>query len=144
MVHAQLSSVNPSLSAEVETCLMRETWALIERAIAAKPDGKGREVAWLSDKLGCTIQRVNNWKARGVPTSALQDIADALGWSVDALHGRADPPSDPWPFETVPRERFDALSERQKGALEMVMLETISELEAAASSASRKHHAKAA
>ena len=33
----------------------------------------------------------------------------------------ADTHTSSWPFESVPRERFEALSERAKGAIEFVL-----------------------
>lgn len=103
-------------------------WERVRAEIATRPGGAGREMAWLADKLTCSIQRIKNWERRGVPTTAYQEIADALGWPIDVIAGRGAPPGDPWPFESISRAEFDALTERQKGMLELRMREAMREL----------------
>lgn len=45
---------------------------------------------WLADRLEMTIQRVQNWKTRGVPASHYRAIADALSpLTVDQIEGVA-------------------------------------------------------
>ena len=53
--------------------------------LTAELDRLHRGPQWLADELGCSVQRVVNWRKRGVPPSAYADIARALGWSVDRL-----------------------------------------------------------
>ena len=40
---------------------------------------------WLARKLNVTRQVINGWKTRGVPTRRYEEIAAALGWSLDRL-----------------------------------------------------------
>ena len=110
---------------------MEDVWGRIIKEIETRPDGKGRPVTWLVNKLGYSLSRVKNWPTRGVPVREHEAIAKALGWSVDAVAGRESPPKEPWPFEDVSRDRFDRLTERQKGAVESAMLEVIGRIEAA-------------
>jgi hypothetical protein len=105
-----------------------EAWTRIVDCIGQKPDGKGREVAWLAAKLKMKIQRVNNWKTRGVPASCLVDIASALGWSVNQVLGLAEPASM-WPFETISAERLARLTARQAAMLELVALKELERIE---------------
>lgn len=106
-----------------------ETWARIKERIAAMPNGKDREAAWLADRLRMKIQRVHNWKTRGVPAFCLVDIAAAIGWSVNQVLGLAEPPSM-WPFETIEPERFTRLTPRQCAMVEHVALREIERIEA--------------
>lgn len=138
MVHAPCTDVNTLFYAAGDTSCVDETWIRIRDEIARRPGQKGREATWLAEKIGGTIQQVNNWKDRGVPSKALPDIAAALGWSVDTVLGNEPPPADPWPFESVPRARFDKLTERQKGMLERDMLDALERIEAASSAPSEK------
>lgn len=108
-----------------------ETWARIAERVAAMPNGKGREVAWLASKTGMTLQRLNNWKTRGVPASSLPAVAQALGWSVNRVLGLPEPQSD-WPFETISRERFQRLTPRQAAMVELAALHELERIEAAA------------
>lgn len=45
---------------------------------------------WLARKLDVTRQVINGWKKRGVPTRRYEEIATALGWSLDRLVMGAD------------------------------------------------------
>ena len=60
---------------------MDAVWSRLE----AELDRLHRGPQWLADELGCSVQRVVNWRSRGVPPSAYADIARVLGWSVDRL-----------------------------------------------------------
>lgn len=107
-----------------------ETWVRIRDEIAKRDDGRGRETVWLAQKLKVRIQRIQNWKTRGVPSSALVDIAAALGWSVNQVLGLADPPTR-WPFETIRPDDMAKLTPRQAA---MVELAVVRELERIAAS----------
>lgn len=98
------------------TTTIDETWARVAAEIASRPLGRGREVTWLAEKLQTSVQRVNNWKARGLPASALPDVAAALGWSINQVLGLAEPPAG-WPFETIEPERFARLTQRQQALI---------------------------
>lgn len=52
-------------------------------------DRRGKTQQWLAEQLGCSIQRVNNWVARGVPRGAWPEVADAFGESIDWVAGKA-------------------------------------------------------
>lgn len=91
---------------------------IIAIARLRKREAVGREQAWLAEKLATSVQAVNNWSTKGVPAKRHEQIADALGISVDELLGREMKRDPSWPFETVSRHKFDALSERQKGVIE--------------------------
>lgn len=105
-----------------------ETWDRIKAKIASLPNGAGREAQWLADRLQIKIQRVSNWKTRGVPASMLVDIAAALGWSVNQVLGLAEPPSL-WPFETVEPERLQRLTPRQAAMVELAVLQELERIE---------------
>ena len=97
-----------------------------------EPDkAKGREVTWLADAMGVSVQVVNNWRLRGIPTKRLGEVGKLIGWTRDQVAGDSDPVK-PWPFESVPYERFDRLTERQKGVVEQAMLDAMDKLESAA------------
>lgn len=129
MLNARFSAVNRRLSAIIHIRCMSDVWSRVFDEVSKRPGAKGREETWLAEKLNCSVQRVHNWAGkRGVPVSAYAEIADALGWTVDAVAGRASAPGDPWPFESITRAEFEALSERQKGMLELRMREALGEL----------------
>lgn len=111
---------------------MESVWERIEAAIEAKPEGRGRAVAWLVEQTGYGLSRINNWKARGVPIKEHETIAKVLGWDVDAVAGRQPVPRTPWPFTSIPRERFDALTPAQAGAVETALRDAILKEENAA------------
>jgi hypothetical protein len=46
---------------------------------------------WLADKLGYSVQRVHNWKVRGLPRSAYPEVAAVFKESIDWVAGRAGP-----------------------------------------------------
>ena len=109
---------------------MDDVWRRAAKKIGTFPDGKGREVAWLAEKLECSQQRVFNWIARGVPAKAHAELAHALGMSVGELIG-ADEPAAAWPFETIRPERFTALTPMQRAMVELAALHEIERIEAA-------------
>lgn len=95
------------------------------------PKQTGRELSWLSASLEVKVQVVQNWTTRGLPPERYAAVADVLGWSIDAVAGRTPPPPPTeWPFQLVDRERFDRLSDVQKGLLEGAMLDALDRLEA--------------
>ena len=118
MVNAPCSAVNCALTAPMQSAGVDETYQRIVGRVAQLPDGAGREVAWLADKLDTSQQRVYNWKTRGVPASALAGIAAALGWTVDQVLGLKAPPSE-WPFETIAAARWAALNPHQRAMVEL-------------------------
>lgn len=133
MLHAPCRSVNAVCRAsnhppKMDEADVDETWARISRRVGELHRGKGREVAWLADRLGMKIQRVNNWKTRGVPASCLVDIAAAIGWSVNQVLGLSDPPAL-WPFETIDQARFARLTARQLAMVEIAALREIERIE---------------
>jgi SOS-response transcriptional repressor LexA len=65
---------------------MDATWTRIEEELARR----GRGWQWLADQMGMKIQRVQNWKTRGVPKGAYPDLAAALGKTMDWVAGIAD------------------------------------------------------
>ena len=106
-----------------------ETWLRIRAAVAIKPDGEGREATWLAERLKTSVQRINNWKLRGVPASALADIAAALGWSINQVLGLTEPPTS-WPFETIDPERFARLTPHQAALVELAARNELEKIEA--------------
>ncbi len=118
MVNATCSGVNCALSLEPHSAPVDETYQRIVGRVALLPDGAGREVAWLADRLGTSQQRIYNWKSRGVPAAALPGIAVALGWTVDQVLGLKAPPSE-WPFETIAAARWAALNPHQRAMVEL-------------------------
>lgn len=82
-----------------------DTWTRIKRQLSTKTEAKGREVAWLSERLGMKIQRVNNWKTRGA----------CPGYVVDHVHplcaGGPDAPSN-MQWQTVQAAKVKDRAER--------------------------------
>lgn len=110
----------------------------IKALVAKKPDGAGREMAWIAERLNISVQAVQNWTDKGVPARRHADLADALGLSVDDLLGREMKNDPAWPFETVSRHKFEALSERQKGVVESELNRVIDGLLSSSSGPSGK------
>ena len=106
-----------------------ESWLRVKARIATLPRGAGREEAWLKEKLKTTASRVHNWTTRGIPAQAAVQVAAAIGWTVAQVLGVKDP-DDPWPFETVERARWDALSERGRAMVEIKVDQELARLEA--------------
>lgn len=107
-----------------------EQLARVLRRIETLPNGKGRAVAWLAQKIKTSVQVVNNWKIRGIPGARQLEVAAAVGWTAEQLAGSAPPPDD-WPFQTVAAARFADLSERQMAMIELVVLRELERIEAA-------------
>jgi hypothetical protein len=53
----------------------------------AELDRQGKGLQWLANRMGCSIQRVQNWTTRGVPKGAFPELAAALDKSVDWVAG---------------------------------------------------------
>jgi hypothetical protein len=89
MVHALLSICQQPVLRSVQTLRMEslDAW---ER-VSAELERRGLGLAWLADKMECSIQRVQNWTTRGIPKGAYGDVAAALGESIDWIAGRAPP-----------------------------------------------------
>lgn len=132
MLHVPCSAVNAPCDSIFHTPWMETPFERVIAEIARRhPKQRGREETWLAEQLKLEVQVVHNWKSRGIPARRLGDVGAVLGWTRDVVAGDAEP-VDPWPFELVPFERFDKLSERQKGIVEQAMLEAMEKAEAAA------------
>lgn len=115
---------------------MDTAWERVESEVKRQYKGDA-PLQWLADKLGYSIQRVQNWKARGIPRDAWYDIAVSLSISIDWVAGLVDEPrahfrvEEPpapygWPF-TVSYQRFRNLTEedqRRVGAYLQATVET--------------------
>lgn len=73
---------------------MPSVWDRIDAELARR----GQPWAWLGRVIEATDQTLHNWKSRGVPPSRHKAIADALGWTVDAML------SDDWMPAHHPKE----------------------------------------
>lgn len=112
-----------------------EMWDRLRARIKAMPDGDGREQAWLAEKLELRVQVVNNWLQRGViPPSRFEAIADAVGWQLNELLGRAAPAPLPGVLRRDIQARLQRLSERELGRLELVIEQELDRLAAPAQS----------
>lgn len=110
---------------------MNGLWHRVIAAIQeAHPKERGRELTWLADKLGTSVQAVQNWKTRGIPPKQHTGLAAALGWTVDQLLGNPAASPSRWPFERVPFDRFSGYSEREQGVIEEAMLDAMDKLDA--------------
>jgi SOS-response transcriptional repressor LexA len=49
---------------------------------------------WVADGLGFEIQRVHNWKSRGVPAMHYRAVADLLGYTIDWIEGLEPTPNE--------------------------------------------------
>lgn len=67
-------------------------WEVIEESLLRHRPA--RNLQWLADRLGTSIQVVHNWKSRGVPAKRYREIAEALGVTLDQLEGLSPLP---WP-----------------------------------------------
>jgi hypothetical protein len=99
----------------------------------------GKNWAWLSEELGFTMQRLQNWKTRGVPPDAWLPVADALDVSLDWLAGRTkvrlSGVSEPtasygWPFKSFTLERYMQLPPEEHIRLELYVKGSIDAWEA--------------
>lgn len=115
-------------------------WEVIEGALARKKPK--RDQAWLAKKLDISEQAISNWKERGVPRSRYEDLADALGLTLEQIAGRAAAPwevgESEWPFASIDAARWSALTERQRGEIEGKVRELIEKFEAQRSTGSGK------
>ena len=110
------------------------TWDAVSKRLTAHLRDKPAEALapqlWLAKQIDVSKQAVTNWVARGeVPADKWLAIARVLHCGLDELLGLE--PLKSWPFETVPKAQWDALSERQKGAVEAAALEAIHRTQAA-------------
>jgi hypothetical protein len=76
-------------------------WQVIEEALLHKRPV--RNLQWLADQIGVSIQVVVNWRLRGVPPRRFRDIAAALGITVDQLEGVSPPPWERQSTELSPQ-----------------------------------------
>lgn len=130
MVNAACSEVNSLSSLLAHIAVVdSDVWPRIKECVSQKPGGSGREVAWLAEKLQTTQQRVFNWTKRGVPSSALPDIAAAVGMTVGQLLGMEDPPQA-WPFRRITQEAWAALDAYDQAAVEEAARQKMRELQA--------------
>lgn len=75
-------------------------WEVIEEALVRRRPV--RNLQWLADQIGVTIQVVHNWKVRGVPAKRYRDVASALDLTVDQVEGIARLPWEDEPKQTGP------------------------------------------
>ena len=125
-----------------DTLTVDETWARVRDRIAELPNGKGREVAWLAEKLETGQQRIFNWTTRGIPGSSLMKVADAIGWKVEQVRG-VESPSVEWPFKTISPHRIGALDPMERAMVELAARNELEKIEAAKAEP-RKRRADAA
>lgn len=116
---------------------MDTAWERIDSEVKRQYKGDA-PVQWLADKLNYSLQRVQNWRSRGIPTDAWYDLAVALGVSIDWIAGLVENPrhtlgakeaSIPtaWPFTAVTLQRFRGIPEedqRRVGAYLQATVET--------------------
>lgn len=138
MVHAPCTMVNKPLtcqrhadgmSTETDKSAPDDTWERIRERIAKIKGESHAEAQWLCDRLGWSKQRVSNWKKRGVPASALPEIAAAIGMTINQILGVSDPPTS-WPFETIDPARLLNLTARQAAMVEIATLRELERIEA--------------
>lgn len=77
--------------------------------VSAELTRRGKKIGWLATKLETSIQRVQNWSARGLPPKAYAEVAAALDESVDWVAGVGPPKWRTPPL--APTER-DLLTEK--------------------------------
>jgi hypothetical protein len=129
ILHAPFSQVNTPFLRTVNSGRVENVWRRIEVELATRKDAASRPEAWLAAKLKLKIQVVHNWKSRGVPPRRHKAIADALGWPVGRLLGvEPAPVAYDWPFELISRQQWEALSERQRGAVEAAAIKALRDL----------------
>lgn len=113
---------------------MTTTWDRLERLLSTRHPRRGW--AWLAEQLGVSVQRVQNWKTRGVPAAAVPDIAIKLSVSTDYLFGLSDAVASPdavregpasygWPFKGVTLEQFLHLTEADRANIEGYLTATV-------------------
>lgn len=130
MVLRQSTAVNKAMSQTCESVFV-ELWDRLRKRIAGLPDGSGREQAWLADKLDTRVQVVNNWLQREkLPASRYEQIAAAVGWSVDELLGKPSAAPTPGVLRRDLDSRLRYLSERDIGRLEHVIEQELDRIDA--------------
>lgn len=109
---------------------MQTPWQRIDTELGRR----GRNWQWLADEMGTSIQRVHNWKTRGVPTDAWLDVATALHITIDYIAGLSDDPqphtarsssSYGWPFGRVTLERVARLPQAARERVEAFIEATV-------------------
>lgn len=88
-------------------------WEVIQEALLRKRPV--RNLQWLADQVGVSIQVVSNWKARGVPAKRFRDVAAVLDLTIDQIEGIAPLP---WDSET-PTARSEFSEEARQVALDI-------------------------
>lgn len=115
---------------------MDTAWERVESEVKRQYKGDA-QLQWLADKLGYSIQRLQNWKSRGIPRDAWYDIAVSLSVSIDWIAGLVEDPKATfsvkesvvdygWPFP-VTLTRFRSIPEadqRRVGAYLQATVET--------------------
>ena len=109
------------------------TWDSVSKRLAEhlrdRPDDLRAPNVWLAKRVGVSKQAVSNWvDRRAVPADKWIAVAKALECGLDELLGI--PSARAWPFETVPQDQWAALSERQKGMVELAVLESLRHVQA--------------
>lgn len=132
MVLRRSTGVN-DLRSQICESVRVELWDRLQQRIATKPEGRGREQAWLAQALSVNIQIVNNWLQRGkIPPGRYEEIAAAVGWSVDELLGKRAAAPAQGALRRDLEERLRYLSERDMGRLELIIEQELDRLTAGA------------
>lgn len=121
-------------------------WEVIQEALAHRKPPKN--LTWLAGQLGgkFTVQRLQNWKTRGVPPAQYRAVAGVLGITVDQLEGLHPLPWDrpaEWPFED--RDLFDrvrALEPAQRLEIQGAIRSLVQQFEQKALEAEEDHSAE--
>lgn len=107
---------------------------LAERLKGALSEKSVTQVA-LAKAVGVSQPTVNDWltgKTKTIRGDTMMKVAHFLGvnakWLASGV-GSAKASAEPWPFEMVSKKRFEALTERQRGAVEAALLTEIERLE---------------
>lgn len=91
------------------------TESLFDRMLRLAKERKGWTRAKLTIELGISKQTMTNWKARGVPPSAHDQIADVIGISIDELIGkRSREARKDAVFFSLSHRDFESLDEEQQ------------------------------
>lgn len=95
----------------------RPVW---ERIIEAAQERSPHPLTWLSEQLGYTLQRVQNWSVRGVPAREYRALAQVFGESLEWVIGTAPRRRDQPKLSQAAiklAEFFDAATEEERRML---------------------------
>jgi hypothetical protein len=65
----------------------RLAWTRFE----AELERRGKSLRWLAEQMHCTPERFHNWRERGVPLSAMPELAEAFDESLEWVAGHSPP-----------------------------------------------------